>query len=48
MLTRQHRYPAMTKKVLVSLLLVCALTDGQTTASSEHRIASSDSRMLSL
>jgi imidazolonepropionase-like amidohydrolase len=39
MLTRQHRYPAMTKKVLVSLLLVCALTDGQTTATSEHRIA---------
>jgi imidazolonepropionase-like amidohydrolase len=39
MLTRQHRYPAMTKKVLVSLLLVCALTDGQTTAISEHWIA---------
>ncbi len=39
MLTRQHRYPAMTKRVFALLLLVCALTDAQTTGSLDHRIA---------
>jgi imidazolonepropionase-like amidohydrolase len=39
MLTRQHRYPAMTKRVFALLLLVCALTGAQTTASLDHRVA---------
>jgi imidazolonepropionase-like amidohydrolase len=39
MLTRQHRYPAMTERVFPFLLLICALTGAQTTAFPDHQIA---------
>jgi imidazolonepropionase-like amidohydrolase len=39
MLTGQHRYPSMAKRLFASLLLVCALASAQTPAPSDHWIA---------